>query len=278
MTHATCILGVAAAILTATAGAAPHQTDLELNVGASLVISSPTLSPNGATVTITRRTFWVHVDVSLISPTPGGQIRLRTELGGGLRWGSDGPDPGESCTATETTGECTTDDLQPVTGRASSGWSWEVAAPANGTYTFEGTIVQSPHTDPVAGNNSSKITIVVAEPTGGTGGSGAGGGSGGSTSVSASAVAVSPAKPKAGGAFRATVRITAGGAPVRATSVTCTGFIGKVTLRGIGTGRSGSATCLYRTPLGARGKTVRGTVTFTARATKVTRRFSARLS
>ncbi|HUF75777.1 MAG TPA: hypothetical protein VMM35_05830, partial [Longimicrobiales bacterium] len=62
----------------------------------------------------------------------------------------------------------------------------------------------------------------VASGGGGTGGGGGGSGGGG-TGVSASAAKLTPAKPKAGSAVTATVRVTAGGAPIRPTGIACAG-------------------------------------------------------
>jgi hypothetical protein len=91
-------------------------------------------------------------------------------------------------------------------GGNASGWFWDVVAPANGTYTFTGKIVETADVDPDASNDTSQITIVVDETTGGGqgggggGGAGAGAGGGGDTSAAAKANAVklSPAKPRAG--------------------------------------------------------------------------------
>ena len=57
-------------------------------------------------------------------------------------------------------------------------------------------------------------------------------------------------------ALTAVVNVSASGAPVRPSDVGCAGKVGTVSLRGIGTARSGTASCLFRTPLSAKGKTV----------------------
>ena len=114
-------------------------------------------------------------------------------------------------------------DLQPFSGGNASGWFWDVVAPANGTYTFTGKIVQTADVDPDASNDTSQITIVVDETTGGGQGGGGGGsagaGGGGETSAAAkaSAVKLSPAKPRAGSSVVASVRVTKGGSPLRPT-------------------------------------------------------------
>jgi hypothetical protein len=95
--------------------------------------------------------------------------------------------------------------------------------------------------------------------------------------ATAGAVKLIPAKPKAGSLVSASVRVTAGGAPVRPTGIACAGTIGTAKLKGTGKATSGSATCSYRPPKSAKGKTLRGTVSFRARGTKFTRKFSARL-
>lgn len=93
----------------------------------------------------------------------------------------------------------------------------------------------------------------------------------------AGAAKVAPAKPKAGAAVTATVRVTAGGAPVRPTKVTCAGSIGKAKVKGKPRAAAGSAKCVYKTPRAAKGKTLRGSVSFTARGKRFTKRFSVKL-
>lgn len=73
------------------------------------------------------------------------------------------------------------------------------------------------------------------------------------------------------------MRVTDGGAPVRPTAIACTGTIGSAKIKGTGKAASGTASCVYRTPKAAKGKTLKGTVSFTARGRKFTKRFSARL-
>lgn len=277
--------GVAIA-LASTAGAAPSNVDLELNIGASLTTSQsavPTLIPNGGTVNISRRTFVVLVDVSLITPAPGGRPKVRVELGGGLRWGTDDPDPTEGCTSTPTTGECQLPDLQPIPGQTGGGWFWDVVAPADGTYTFSGEVFDLPQPNPVLSNNSSTITIVVKEETagsegssGGSGGGGSGGGGSGD-SVAAGAVKLSPVKPKAGSTVVASARVTRGGSAIRPGGVRCSASIGKAKLRGTAKAASGVASCSFKTPKSAKGKRLTGSVSFRAGGQRFTKRFAARL-
>jgi hypothetical protein len=73
------------------------------------------------------------------------------------------------------------------------------------------------------------------------------------------------------------VRVTAGGAPVRPTKVACTGSIGKAKLKGKPRAAAGSAKCGYKTPRAAKGKRLKGSVSFTARGKRFTKRFSIRL-
>ena len=266
---------VAVACATGTAGAAPAASDVALNVGAAQTNDRPTLIPSGGTATVTSKRFYVFLDVSLISPTPN-SVRAQVELGGGLTWGPDAPDPSEKCTSTPTTGECEALDLQPISGGNASGWFWDVVAPANGTYTFTGKIVQTADVDPDASNDASQIAIVVNETTGG----GAGGGGGGDTSAAAkaSAVKLSPARPKAGSSVVASVRVTKGGSPLRPTRIACAASIGKVKVKGVSRSASGLASCLFKTPKSGKGKPLVGSVSFRAGGTAFTKRFAARLS
>lgn len=266
----------ATALVVSTAGAAPAAADVELNIGAALTTGStrpPALVPNGGSVTVARKTFWVDLEVSLISTTPGGRVKVRAEVGGGLRWGADEPDPSESCTSTPTSGECLAPDLQPVTGQSSTGWTWQVVAPENGSYTFRAEIVEAPDVDPVLANNSSSITIVVNEPTGG----GGGGGGGGEGSVSASAVKVVPSKPKAGSTVVASVRVTRDGVGVRPTRVICAAAVGGAKLRTAAKAATGLAACSFKPPRSAVGKRLAGSIAFQAGGRGFARRFAVRI-
>jgi hypothetical protein len=286
--------GVAAALgvltivaVTSTAGAAPANVDIELNVGASpTATGAPPLIPSGGTANLSRRNFVVYVDVSLITPAPGGRPRVRVELGGGLQWGADDPDPTEGCTSTPTTGECQlVVDLQPIPGQSGGGWLWDVVAPQNGTYTFRAELYDLAQPDPVLANNSSTITLVVNEEAGGGAGSGGGsggggsggGGSGGAAAVRAGAARLSPAKPKAGSVVVAAVRVTRGGAALRPSGVACSASIGKVRVKGTAKAGSGVASCGFRTPKSAKGNTLAGTVSFRAGGQRFAKRFSVRL-
>jgi hypothetical protein len=274
---ATLLAGGILALGLGVARAAPADADVELTIGASTRSAPPTIIGNGGTATVSSRTFFVFLNLDLISPTPGGQVKVRAELGGGLRWGPDDPDPTELCTSTPTTGECTSGDLQPTTGLSGGGWYWDVVAPTDGTYTFRAEIISAPDVDPVVSNNSSAITIVVSAapppppppPSSPPPPS--------VTRVTASAAKLTPAQPRAGTPVTASVRVTAGGAAVRPTAVACGGSVGSTKLRGAAKAAAGVASCRYRTPASAKGKILRGTVSFTARGKRFTKRFAATL-
>lgn len=196
-------------------------------------------------------------------------LRFRLELGAGLRWGSDAPDPTEDCTSNEAAGECApptafeqTPSVHPL------GFAWDVVAAQTGSYTLRAEIVSSSTSDPDPSNNTATLTVVLAEPTGGAG-SGA--------AVSASRVSLSPTKPKAGSAVTASVRVLAGGVPVRPTRVRCSGTVGGTRLAGTPRAATGRATCVYRPRASARGTTLRGTIALRVGTTNATRRFSIRL-
>ena len=233
--------------------AAPTAVDVQLDIGAGQSRERPNLTPNGGTATVASRNFYVFLSASLITPQQA-TAKVRFELGGGLQWGADNPDPTEGCTSTPTSGECQP-ALEPIQGRSSADWYWTVVAPQDGQYTFKAEIVEASDSDPVPSNNSSSITIVVAEA--------AEGGGGGSAATSASTARLSPAKPTAGSRVTASVRVTSGGAPVRPTKILCAATIGKARLKGTAKAALGSAACVYRTSKAARGRTLRGTVSFT---------------
>jgi hypothetical protein len=267
------LLGVGVAILGAasSAGASPAAVDLTVNVGAAVTNARPALAANGSTVTVARRDFYVFLDVSLIAPAAASGM-VRAELGTGLGWGSDAPDPTEHCAATPSTGTCEIGDLQPIAGQSSSGWVWDVVAPQNGTYTLRAELTTLSDSDTDTSNNASAITIVVAEPTGG-----GSGGSGGTVKVTAGSVKLSPTRPKAGSTVVASVRVTRGGSPVRPLGIRCAATLSAAKLKGASRSASGVASCLFKTPKTGKGKRLAGSVSFRAGGASLTKRFAVRL-
>ncbi|MFO7572400.1 MAG: hypothetical protein R6W48_07355 [Gaiellaceae bacterium] len=279
----------AAAALIPGATSAPQAVDIALSIGATETNpfrSAVPSVPNGGSVTVSRLDFYVLINVDLITPQAA-RAKIRFELGGGLRWGPDDPDPSEGCTSTPTTGECDTPEMLPIAGQSGGSWYWDVRASQPGTYSFRAEIVEATDTDPDPSNNSSQITIVVTEGSGsggsggGSGGSGGGGGGGGGTggsaSVASSAAKVSPAKPKAGSTVVASVRVARGGSPARPEAIACNASIGGVKVKGGAKAASGLASCLFKTPRTAKGKTLAGSVSFSAGGKRFTKRFSVRL-
>lgn len=191
-------------------------------------------------------------------------VRVTVTLPAGLRWGSDAPNPSEGCT-----GDVPVVCTQPLrivpSGAAQGNWFWDVVAEQPGLYEITST-VEPQEPDPDLSNNSHTFRFEVEEPPPPP-----------PAKVIASSVKLAPAKPKAGAPVAATVRITAGGAPVRPNRVTCAGTAGGAKVGRTPRSASGTATCVYRPPRSAKGKTLRGTISFTAGGTKFFRRFSARL-
>lgn len=269
-----CLAGIACALTVATAGAAPLAIDIQLDIGAANQRGpNPTIVANGATVTVTRLSFIAGTGVELITPLPA-SARVRFELAPGLRFGANPPSPTEGCTATGLVAECQSPELQPIVGRTGWGWEWDVIAEREGSYVLRSEIVSASDSDPDPSNNSASITVVVTQtqpqpapqPSPQP-----------SPSVATSGVRLSPPMPRAGSAVSASVRVTAGGAPVRPTQIVCTGSIGGRKLQGSGRAAAGIAACTYRPPRSAKGKQLRGSVRFTARGQRLTKRFSARL-
>ena len=102
--------------------------------------------------------------------------------------------------------------------------------------------------------------------------------------LAASAAAAVPARDTgsddpitAGSIVTASVRIVIRGRRVRPTRVTCAGRLGRARLRGVPKATRGKASCTYRTPIAARGKTLRGAVAFTAHGERYVRRFAVKL-
>ena len=196
-------------------------------------------------------------------------ITMRTALPAGLRFGSDAPGSTDGCTGTDPV-MCTVSMQPNPAGTIGFSWRWDVVAERVGSYEITAT-VEAAKPDPDLSNNSDTFTFaVVASPPPPPRPPPP-------AALVASAVRLSPGKPKAGSAVSATVRVTAGGAPVRPSGIACTAKIGSAKLQGAAKAASGTATCVYRPPRNAKSKTLRGAISFTARGTKFSRRFSAKL-
>jgi hypothetical protein len=234
----------------------------DLTIGAYLL-------PQGSGTRTRALNFQIGVEIASSSGVQR-QITVRISLPAGLRWGNDGPDPSEGCTVSDPAVCTTTTQPNPV-GTLGAGWVWDVVAERTGFYVVPAS-VESAEPDPNTSNNSIMFRFEVAQASGGGGGSGGGG-----SSVSASTVKLKPRKAKAGNVVAASVRVAAGSTSVRPTRLSCAGTIGGAKVAGTPRAATGTATCLYRTPKTAKGKTLRGTISFTAGGKRLTRRFAVRL-
>jgi hypothetical protein len=230
------------------------------------------LMPQGSGTRTRGLTFQIGIEIASSAGVER-QITARVSLPAGLRWGNDGPDPSEGCTASEPAVCTTTLQRNPV-GTFGAGWVWDVVAERAGPYVVTST-VESSEPDPNPSNNTSTFRFEAVQAGGGSGSSGGGGGGG--TAVTAAAVKLTPQSLKAGTVVVASVRVRAGGSPVRPTGLRCTGTIGGAKLAGTPGSAAGTASCRYRTARGAKGKMLRGTIAFSARGKKFTRRFAAKL-
>lgn len=195
-------------------------------------------------------------------------VTVRVGLPAGLAWGNDAPDPTEGCTGTAPA--VCTHELQIVAGTVSFTYFWDVVAAQPGFYDLTAS-VEAAEPDPNPVNNTATFRVEVAVPTAPPPGPSG-------PTVSASRVRLTPAKPRAGSSFTATVRVSSDGSPVRPSRLTCTATVGGKKLRGTPRPRLGVAACAYAPARAAKGQTIRGSVSFVAKGTRVTRRFSARLS
>jgi hypothetical protein len=197
------------------------------------------------------------------------RVTIQISLPSGLRWGADGPDPSEGCTGT-TPAVCVSETSANPVGTVGTGYRWNVVADQPGNYEITASVTPT-EADPDVSNNTDTFGFeVVAGPGGGGGGGGA--------TVAAGAARLAPKPVKAGAVVTASVRTTSSGAPVRPSGVRCTGTIGSAKVRGVPRARRGTASCTYRTPVAAKGKTLRGTISLTVGDTRFVRRFATRLS
>jgi hypothetical protein len=195
------------------------------------------------------------------------RVTMSVSLPAGLSWGADGPDPAEGCQGTAPA-VCTQDLTVGGAGTVGGGWLWDVVADRPGQYEVTASVTPT-EPDPNPSNNSHTLRFeVVAPPTIAPPAI---------TRTVAGAVKLSPPRPRAGSVVTATVRVSRDGAPVRSTRVSCTGAIGAGKVKGTARAASGTASCSYRTARSAKGRTLRGSVAFTAGGQRFSTRFSAKL-
>jgi hypothetical protein len=215
----------------------------------------------------TSLNFKIFVEVS----SAGGveqRFTATIRLPAGLRWGADGPDPSEGCSGTEPA-VCTQTMQRNQAGTVAGGWTWDVVAERAGAYEITAT-VQPERPDPNVANNTSTLRFEVRPRTSGGGGTASG--------VAASSVKLVPTRPRAGSVIAASVRVSAAGTGVRPSNIRCRATVGGAGLPVTARAGVGIATCLVRSPKTAKGKTLRGTISFAAAGRTFTRRFAARLA
>ena len=93
----------------------------------------------------------------------------------------------------------------------------------------------------------------------------------------ATSASAQPKLIRAGSIVTASVSIVLDGMPARPVRVTCAGTNGGAKVRGLPKATRGKASCTYRTTTAARGRTLSGAVSFTARGQRYVRRFAVRL-
>ena len=262
----TVVAAIATTLGASSAPATPTIADFLVFVTAGTTVEQ--VIPNGGTSDVRSLNFKAGVIVD----NDGGEeatATVRFTLPEGLRFGSDAPDPSESCTATARTADCDTRlTIGTDPSRRSVAWRWDIVADRAGSYVLRAEITQTSVSDPdLSSNRASGTVVVVTAPPGG----------GSPATVSVGAVKLTPAKPRAGSRVTASVRVTAGGAAVRPTRVACSGTIGGAKSGATPRAASGTATCVYRPPANGSGKTLRGTLSFTARGTRFTKRFAVKL-
>jgi hypothetical protein len=258
---------LAVALITGSAGiAAPRDADFELGLLVDTTLSAGTITPvpNGGTVTVSRRTFVVGARIRL-EPAQSERAHLRVELANGLTWGVENPATTLHCSGTATTADCETMPSRPGPhGPTDEIFGWDVTATQNGRYVVRARLTDPSAPDPVLSNNETTVTVIVREQ---------------SATVFAAPARLIPERPRAGRSVRATVSIlTSAGSRPRPTALMCTGKVGTKALSGTPSASAGQATCLYRPPVAARGKTLSGSVAFTVAGTRFSKSFRAKLT
>jgi len=254
------IVAMLASLSTGTADGRPAVDDLQLGIAIT--------TATGDVVTS------LGFELDFHASTDGGpqNVTLRFSLPSGLRFATT-PTTAEGCQV----GPPVVCLVAPTTNEAGSlefRKRWGVVADAPGFYEVTAS-VEGQRPDPDTSNNTRTYRFEVRAGTGGGGGGGSGGG--GAVAVSASAAKLLPARPKAGSAVVASVRVTRGGTPVRPTRVACRAAIAGTSVKSTGRAAAGGATCRVQTPRSAKGKRLTGSISFRAGGRSFVKRFAARL-
>ena len=184
-------------------------------------------------------------------------VTLSVGLPSGLHWGANGPASSAGCQGTAPA-VCTASTASNG-GTVEVGWGFDIVADAAGTYTVTATATPA-QPDPNPANNAATFQFQVVVPT-----------------VTPTVAVTTPSVGRIGSIVSATVHVTAGGAPVRPASVSCTAAVGGTKLHGKAHSAAGVASCRYTAPRSTRGKTLHGALTITVGGTTRTRAFSIRL-
>lgn len=244
-----------------TPAASSLDANLYVAVGAARQVGPNDIPPplaNGETIPVDSLTFVVGVLLNNRGPDDA-TVHVRFTLPPGLSWGADAPDPSEDCTSTASIADCRSPLLS---GPGAQGWVWDVVAAQAGSYPLRAEIVSTSTPDPNTGDNVATVTVIVGPRT---------------ASPRASTVTVVPRRPRAGAVVSARSRVSLGEQPLTPTGLRCRGRIGRAAIAGTGRLGAGIATCTYRTRRTHRGKTLQGTLEFSAGGTSFTRRFSVGL-
>ena len=245
--------------------AARSAADFELGLLVDTTLSAGTIvpKPNGSTVSVSSRRFVLGARVRL-APAQNESAHLHIELPSGLSWGAESPLQTPHCTGTATTADCDTMPTRPGPHSPTDEiFGWNVTAAQDGRYVVQAQLTMPSAPDPVLSNNAATVTVVVKQ----------------AATVFAGRAQLTPTKPRAGSTVRATVDIlTQAGTRPRPTGLRCAARIGTKAVTGTPRATAGLATCVYRTPLKARGKTFSGSVSFTAVGTRFSKPFRAKLT
>jgi hypothetical protein len=255
------IAGLVAASAPAAQG---PSANLSVNIIVGADASHSSIIQRDTTIAVRKLTFAVGVNIENQGPDEATAARVRLVLPTGLHWGADAPDPSENCVATDTVADCRAPTALDATAgaRRAAGWIWNVVASTQGRYVLRAELVESTPRDPDPSDDTSTVTALVKTSIG---------------PVVASAARITPSIPRAGAPVSARVRVTVDGTRVTTHAPICTARLPNIAFSWIGRATLGVVTCVYRTPTAARGKTLRGTVGFTAQGKRFVRPFAVTL-
>ena len=228
--------------------------------GATGVDARATLEPAGA-APVAGKQFRVVASIEALPPPPASSPPFDFTATFTLATGLQLVKVSQTYNAARctTSGSSTTCSGRVIGGdKYAESYQLDLKAARPGPYDIRSVVRVDGQTDTNPSNNSAELSVTVGE-----------------AAVAVSSFRFSPAPPKAGRAFQATLLLARAGTPTRPDRVTCWASVGGRPITGRPVRLANGARCLWTLAPSAKGKALAGSISATAGGKNLTRRFAA---